>query len=151
MPPVGRSTLARPLGRGQCAGLEHLLDSLDYVSRLDMEALSGRVVGVNSTIPYTRSTADFPSNVHDEAEVIRRKITHLHRLATAAATLGNDRLADDLFDIASTLRDAETSIREHVSARIDSDLKASQQISGALIGAALAGVRLGSAAKEGAS
>lgn len=70
------------------------------------------------TSPYVRSTAGFPSNVHDETDVIRRKVIHLNRLAHAAAVLGNDRLADELFDIAQHLEGVETSIRMHIVANL---------------------------------
>lgn len=93
---------------------------------------------------YTPSTAAWPTNVRDECAELHRKVSHLHRLASAFAVTGNDRMADDLYGIAQTVETAVMAILEHNAHRLDSDLRTSQALSGAIVQSALAGVRMAS-------
>lgn len=95
--------------------------------------------------PYAPSTASFPSNVYDECHELNRKAAHLDRIAAAFAITGNDTVADDLFGIAQTIETANRAIREHIAARVGSDLKIAQDMSGAILGSALAGLRIAAA------
>ncbi len=74
----------------------------------------------------------------DECDEIGRKVTQLSRLGYAAATLHQDGLANELFGVAQTLEAVAVAIRDHMSARSQSDYQQATQSTGNMIRAVLA-------------
>lgn len=88
------------------------------------------------------STAPWPTNVSDECGEIDRQARHLCSLASAAATMGLQQLAADLYATATALEDTAAAIRDHNTDRLNSDVKVAQLMSAALVRSALVGAGL---------
>lgn len=93
--------------------------------------------------PHIPSPASWPTNVFDECDALRHKADNLGCLATAFARTGNTQVAQDLFEIRTTIEIAEKAIRDHLGQHCSDSLREIQALSGTILKSALAGVKIG--------
>ncbi len=100
--------------------------------------------------PYAPSTAAWPTNAFDELKVIEWRARCVARLASAAATLHQEGLANELFDISDELALAAKSLRDVVGNECHRGYKDAQQSTANMLGAVLAMTAVSKAPQEAA-
>ena len=87
--------------------------------------------------------SDYLNAVHDNCTLVANRAYELRMMAKSFSNIGNFFMADQLFDIAGELLEAQTKIRGAVSEDLTNQVNTAWQSSANVLKAVVAGVALG--------
>ncbi len=92
--------------------------------------------------------SSYPSDIHEECFNLTLQVFELRLIASGFASTGNVLMARALFDIARSIENSQTNIKDSTREHINHVFNESHRVSKTILSAVLTGVAMGKQAKE---